>query len=95
MPVTLAEAPVWFGSEYGGYAKFLAEQLDSRCLRERDCETLCVIPFGAANEAWVSISILPGKPDPTAIDLMSFELLCEAERRAALACELDDAIRAG
>jgi len=94
LPVTPADAPAWFGREYGGYARFLAHLLDSHFFKDRGCETLCVIGFGSVSPPWVSLSVLPAKRDPAAIEVMSFELLSEEERRLALALELEEVIRA-
>jgi pSer/pThr/pTyr-binding forkhead associated (FHA) protein/Mg-chelatase subunit ChlD len=95
LPDTMEEAAAWYLREYGGYAKFLVNQLDKWASDERSCEALCVITFGAIAEAWISITVVPANDEAAAIEVMSFEFLSEDERRRALSLDIVDVGRIG
>jgi hypothetical protein len=83
-------AAEWYLREYGGYAKFLVTQLDEWASEERRCDALCVITFGAVEEAWISITVVPASEQTSTIEVMSFEFLSEDERRRALSLDIVD-----
>jgi hypothetical protein len=95
LPESMEGAAAWYLQEYGGYAKFLVNQLDKWASDERSCEALCVITFGAIADAWISITIVPAKDEAAAIEVMSFEFLSEEERRRALSLDIVDVGRVG
>ncbi len=61
----------------------MCEQIESESFRADRCEVLAVLTFGrAAGAPWVSLSVVPDEGRDPRIDLLSFELLTESERRA-------------
>lgn len=72
-----------YQTAHGGFSRFLTEQVESESFRADRCEILSVLSFGrAAGAPWVTLSIVPAEGQEPQIDLLSFELLSEAERRA-------------
>jgi len=72
-----------YQAAHGGFSRFLTEQIEGETFRADRCEILAVLSFGrAAGSPWVTLSIVPGEGQDPKIDLLSFELLSEAERRA-------------
>jgi pSer/pThr/pTyr-binding forkhead associated (FHA) protein/Mg-chelatase subunit ChlD len=68
---------------HGGFSRFLTEQIDDASFRADRCEILAVLSFGrSAGAPWVTLSIVPDEGRDPQIDLLSFELLSEEERRA-------------
>ena len=72
-----------YQTAHGGFSRFLSEQIESESFRADRCEVLAVLTFGrAAGAPWVSLSLVPDEGRDPRIDLLSFELLSESERRA-------------
>ncbi len=90
LPLDMEQAADWYQEVYGGYARFLVSQLDVWAAADRQCDVLCVISFGLADEPWISITIVPANEAASSIEVMSFEFLSEEERRRALSLEIVD-----
>ena len=72
-----------YQTAHGGFSRFLSEQIESETFRADRCEVLAVLTFGrAAGAPWVSLSLVPDEGRDPRINLLSFELLTESERRA-------------
>ncbi|MBY0399925.1 FHA domain-containing protein, partial [Myxococcota bacterium] len=72
-----------YRSAHGGFSRFLTEEISSEAFRADRCEILAVLTFGrAAGTPWVSLSVVPDEDQDPRIDLLSYELLADAERRA-------------
>ncbi len=72
-----------FRAGHGGFSRFLTEQIDDESFRNDRCEVLAVLSFGrSAGSPWATLSLVPEAGRAPHIDLLSFELLSEEERRA-------------
>jgi pSer/pThr/pTyr-binding forkhead associated (FHA) protein len=88
MQSTMDDAAAVYMRDHGGYATFLVDQLERWASDDRECDTLCVITFAPADEAWISITVVPARDDVSSVELMSFEFLSEEERRRALSLDI-------
>lgn len=72
-----------FQAGHGGFSRFLTEQIDDESFRTDRCEVLAVLSFGrSAGAPWATLSLVPESSRGPQIDLLSFELLSDDERRA-------------
>ncbi|MBK7947920.1 MAG: VWA domain-containing protein [Deltaproteobacteria bacterium] len=72
-----------YRTAHGGFTRFLSEEISSETFRADRCELVAVLTFGrAAGAPWVSLSVVPDDGQDPRIDLLSYELLTDAERRA-------------
>lgn len=71
-----------YRSAHGGFTRFLSEEISSESFRADRCEIAAVLTFGrAAGTPWVSLSVVPDEGRDPRIDLLSYELLTDVERR--------------
>jgi len=66
---------------FGGFTRMLTDELQDERFRDDGCEILAVLSFGLDEEPWVSLSIVPDEGQDPNIDLLSYELLTDDERR--------------
>lgn len=90
VPGEMERAAAWYAGQHGGYATFLADRIETWTASDRECESICVITYGMTESAWISITIVPAQDGPDAVEVMSFELLSEDERRSVLSLDLAD-----
>jgi hypothetical protein len=88
-PGDAAAGTAWMGKEYGGFAKLLERELASSAIGDGSCDSVCIVSYGRARDAWLTITIAAAPGNPAPIDLLSYELLTDEERRR-LALSFDD-----
>lgn len=89
LPVSASDAVEWFGSEYGGFTRFISKWIKSDGYDVTACDQFCVITFGMEGRPWVSMTVVPTHDDPDPVEIMSVNFLSDAEK-AELGLEFDD-----
>jgi pSer/pThr/pTyr-binding forkhead associated (FHA) protein len=89
LPVPIAKASVWFAEHYGGFTNFVLKWIKSDAYQVTDSNVLCVLTIGQGATHWVTIAIVPTKDSEELVEIMSVDLLTEAEK-ASLDIEFDD-----
>lgn len=89
LPVSASDAVEWFGSEYGGFTRFISKWIKSDGYDVTACDQFCVITFGMEGTPWVSMTVVPTHDDPDPVEIMSVNFLSDAEK-ADLGLEFDE-----
>ncbi|MEZ4330882.1 MAG: VWA domain-containing protein [Myxococcota bacterium] len=92
----VAAAARAYRAGHGGFSRFLSEEMDDERFRDGRCRILAVLTCGrASGTPWVSLSVVPDLAHHRPIDLMSYELLSDDERRALAPRTQGEASRSG